>query len=185
MGAIISQLPPSCHKYKAFLFSSMLLSHSRTLTNRSASSHSKSHLTLRPTKSNQPHILSNHPIKTNQLPSEACRTPNLVATLKNPSSPTPANHPQIRAPLPALALQEKDIIPPAEQAPAWQIQITQVAHRAGARIVLGLYTDVCLTMVCLPSASHRLSPLLVAQLLTTRHLQRVIMSPPPPPATAK
>jgi hypothetical protein len=186
LGAIISQLPPSWHKYKAFLSTSMLLSRSRTLTNRSASSHSSYTLRCALRKSNQPHILSNHPIKTNQLPSEPCPIPNLVATtLKSPLSPTPANHPQIRAPLPALALQEKDIIPPAEQAPAWQIQITQIAHRAGAQIVPGLYPDVCLTMVCLPSASHHLSPLFVAQLLTTRHLQRVIISLPPPPATAK
>jgi hypothetical protein len=47
LGAIIS---PSWHKYKAFLFRSMLLSRSRTLTNRSASSHSESQPTLRPTK---------------------------------------------------------------------------------------------------------------------------------------
>jgi hypothetical protein len=140
---------------------------------------------LRPTKSNQPHILNNRPIKTNQLPPEACPTNLVATTLKNPSSPTLAIHPQIRAPQPALVHQEKDTIPPAEQAAAWQNQVMPIAHRAGARIVLGLYIDVCPTIVCLPSASHHLYPLLVAQLLTPRHLQRVTMLPPPPPAAGK
>jgi hypothetical protein len=179
---------PSCHKYKGVSFHfnvtfSFLNINKQHLPRHTAASHT---LRCALQKSNQPHILNNRPIKTNHLPSEACPTPNLVATtLKNPSSPTPANRPQIRAPQRALVHQEKDTIPPAEQAPAWRIQVMPIAHRAGARILLGLLPDVCPIMVCLLSASHHLYPVLVAQLLTTRHLQPVFLSPPPPPATAK